>query len=112
MITILNLIKIIYSHIICNKYKNINLDSSIVEKIIETHNTSILNNYEIMVWIKYLKQIGKCSKWTKCQMYREILYHKNLYKHNLFITHTIYADLEEEQTIKTYIKRFIGNCIY
>lgn len=112
MITLLNIIRIIYSHIIINKYKDIKLDSDIIESIIETHNTSILDDYSICIWIKYLKQIGKCSNWNQYEMYREILYHKNLYKHNLFTTHTDYADLEENQTFKTYIYRIIGNCIY
>lgn len=112
MITLLNLIRILYSHFIVGKYKDCILDSEVIEKIIETHNTSNLNNYEICIWIEYLKQIGKCNKWSKYQMYREILYHKNLYKHKLFITHTVYADLEEKQTIKTYFRRIIGNCIY
>ena len=112
MITILNIIRIIYSHIIINKYKNIILDSDIIESIIENHNTSNLNDYEICMWINYLKQIGKCSEWNEYQMYREILYHKNLYKYHLFTAHTDYADFEEKQTIKTYILRFIGNCIY
>lgn len=109
---ILNIIRIIYSHKIVNKYDNLKLDSAIIEKIIENHNTSILNDYEIMVWIKYLKQIGKCSKWNEYQMYREWLYHKNLYKHHLFTAKTKYVDFEETQTKKTYILRFIGNCIY
>ena len=112
MITILNIIRIIYSHIIVNNYQNLNLDSNIIEKIIENHITSNLNNYEICMWINYLKQIGMCSKWNKYEMYREWLYHKNLYKHNLFTAHTDYVDYEEEQTAKTYIYRIIGNCIY
>ena len=112
MITLLNIIRIIYSHIIINKYKDINLDSNIIEKVIETHNTSDLTINEIMVWNKYLKQIGKCSKWNEYEMFREWLYHKNLYKHNLFTTHTDYVDYEENQTIKTYISRIIGNCVY
>lgn len=112
MITLLNIIRIIYSHIIVNRYSEAKLNSDIIESIIETHNTSKLSNYEIIVWINYLKQIGKCSKWNKYEMYREALYHKNLYKHNLFTTHTDYVDFEEEQTIKTYIRRIIGNCIY
>ena len=112
MITLLNIIRIIYSHIILHKYKDIKLDSEVVIKVIESHFTANLSNYEICVWIKYLKQIGKCSKWNLYQMYREVLYHKNLYKHNLFTTHTEYADFEEQQTLKTYIRRIIGNCIY
>ena len=109
---ILNIIRIIYSHKIVNKHSKLKLNSSIIDKIIESHNTSNLNNYEIMVWIKYLKQIGKCSKWNEYEMFREWLYHKNLYKHHLFTTHTDYVDYEETQTLKTYILRFIGNCIY
>lgn len=112
MITLLNIIRIIYSHIILHKYKDINLDSEVVSKVIESHFTADLSNYEICVWIKYLKSIGKCSGWNEYQMYREWLYHKNLYKYHLFTTHTDYADFEEVQTIKTYIKRIIGNCIY
>ena len=112
MITLLNLIRIIYSHIIVNKYGSCRLDSDVINKIIESHNTSTLNNYEICVWIKYLKQIGKCSKWNQYEMYREWLYHKNLYKHNLFTTHTDYVDYEEVQTFRTYLLRTIGNCIY
>lgn len=112
MITILNLIRIIYSHIIVDRYIHLNLDSNIIENIIETHNTSNLIDYEAIIWIKYLKQIGKCSKWNEYEMYREWLYHKNLYKHNLFTTHTDYVDYEEQQTAKTYIRRIIGNCIY
>lgn len=112
MITLLNIIRIIYSHIILHKYKDIKLDSDIIESIIETHNTSNLNNYIAIMWISYLKQIGKCSKWNKYEMFREWLYHKNLYKHNLFTTHTDYVDFEEKQTIQTYLRRIIGNCIY
>ena len=112
MITILNIIRIIYSHIIVNKYAESRLDSNIIEKVIESHNTSNLSDYEIIIWIKYLKQIGKCSKWNLYEMYREALYHKNLYKHNLFTTRTNYVDYEEKQTIKTYVRRIIGNCIY
>lgn len=112
MITLLNIIRIIYSHIIYNKYKDIELNSYCINEIIESHNTSNLSNYGIAMWIKYLKQIGKCSKWNVYQMYREWLYHKNLYKHNLFTTHTDYVDYEENQTFKTYILRIIGNCVY
>ena len=112
MITLLNLIRIIYSHIILHKYKDIKLDSEVVSKIIESHFTANLSNYEICVWIKYLKSIGKCSGWNEYQMYREWLYHKNLYKHHLFSTHTDYVDFEEEQTTTTYLKRIVGNCFY
>lgn len=109
---ILNIIRIIYSHIICNKYKNVKLDSDVIDKIIESHFTSNLTNYEICVWIKYLKIFDKCNNWNDYQMFREWLYHKNLYKHNLFTTHTDYVDYEKIQTAKTYILRIIGNCIY
>ena len=112
MITLLNIIRIIYSHIILHKYKDIKLDSEVVSKVIESHFTANLSNYEICVWIKYLKRIGKCSKWNEYQMFREWLYHKNLYKHNWFKSHTDYVDYEEIQTFKTYIYRIIGNCIY
>lgn len=112
MITLLNLIRIIYSHLIMNKFDNGVIDSFVIEKIIEDHNTSVLNDYESCMWINYLKKIGKCTKWTKYQMYREWLYHKNLYKHKLFTSHTDYVDYEEIQTFKTYIRRIIGNCIY
>lgn len=112
MITLLNIIRIIYSHIILHKYKDIKLDSEVVSKVIESHFTADLSNYEAVIWINYLKQIGKCSKWTKYEMFREWLYHKNLYKHNLFTAHTDYVDYEEIQNWKTYIYRIIGNCIY
>ena len=112
MITLLNIIRIIYSHIIIYKYRNIGLDNYVINKVIESHNTSNLNSYEAIIWINYLKQIGKCSKWNKSQMFREWLYHKNLCKHNLFTTHTDYVDYEENQNLKTYILRIIGNCIY
>lgn len=108
---LLNLIRIIYSHIVVNSY-NIILDSDIIEKIIETHNTSNLTDYEICMWIDYLKRCQQCENWNKYQMFREVLYHKNLYKHQLFMSHTDYTDFEKTQTIKTYILRFIGNCVY
>ena len=95
MITLLNIIRIIYSHIIINKQTNYNLSSEIIEKIIESHNTSNLSDSEIYMWIKYLKSIGKCSGWNEYQMFREWLYHKNLYKYHLFTTHTDYADFED-----------------
>lgn len=112
MITLLNIIRIIYSHIIVNKHLGVKLNSELIESVIETHNTSNLTAYEGIVWIKYLKSIGKCSKWNEYEMFREWLYHKNLYKHNLFTTRTNYVDYEEKQTIKTYVRRIIGNCIY
>lgn len=40
MITLLNIIRIIYSHIIINKYKDIKLDSEVVSKVIESHFTA------------------------------------------------------------------------
>ena len=112
MIIILNLIRIIYSHIIFNKYKNIKLDSDVIDKIIESHFTADLNNCEICIWIKYLKLIGECKDWNEYQMYREWLYHVNCYKHGWFKTHTDYVDFEGTQTLKSYIYRIIGNCIY
>ena len=112
MITLLNIIRIIYSHIILHKYKDIKLDSEVISKIIESHFTADLSNYEAVIWIRYLKKIGKCSKWNEYQMFREWLYHTNCYKHNWFVTHTDHVGYEKVQTLKTYIYRIIGNCIY
>lgn len=112
MITILNIIRIIYSHIIVDKYKDVKLDGDLIERIIESHLTSNLNDYEACVWIKYLKGIDKYSNWNEYQMYREWLYHKNCYNHNWFVNHTNYVDFEKVQTAKTYIYRIVGNCIY
>lgn len=112
MIAILNIIRIIYSHIIVDRFINIKLNDDIIQNISESHNTSNLNNAEAIMWIKYLKQIGRCSKWNEYQMYREWLYHKNLYKRGLFTKNTNYVDYEKEQTAITYILRIIGNCIY
>lgn len=112
MITLLNIIRIIYSHIIVNKYINCEIDEKVINKIIESHKTFDLTDCEAIIWIKYLKQSDKYTNWNEYQMYREWLYHKNCYKHNWFTSHTDYVDYEKTQTIKTYIYRIIGNCIY
>ena len=111
MITLLNIIRIIYSHIVISKYRNIKLEGVLIEQIIESHNTSSLMNSQLCMWIKYLKSTGSCKNWNVYQMYRELLYHKKLYKYNLFRSHTEYADFEEIQTARTYLRRLIGNCI-
>ncbi len=110
MITLLNIIRVIYSLFYINKYDKA-LDSFVIEKVIEEHKTYNLSIYEMCVWINYLKETGQCKNWSKAQMLREMMYHKNLYKYGLFKSRTEYCDFEETQTPKTYIKRIIGNCI-
>ena len=110
MITLLNLIRIVYSIYKTKKFDKC-LSSQIIEDVVETHNTSSLSIYEMCVWINYLKAIGQCENWSKAQMLREMIYHKKLYWLGYEPTRTIYTDFEKKQTLKTYIRRILGNCI-
>ena len=112
MITILNLIRIIYSNIMMKKYNSL-LDGDLIEEIESTHTTWWLSDIQICMYCNYMKQVGRnVEHWTKPQMFREVKYHNVLYKWHLFRTHTDHAYLEKKQTLKTYIRRIIGNCLY
>lgn len=112
MITILNIIRIIYSNIITKKYKYL-LDGDLIERIESTHTTWWLNDKQICAYCNYMKKVGKnVENWSLPQMFREVKYHNVLYKWHLFRTHTDHAYLEKKQTFKTYFRRIIGNCLY
>lgn len=106
-----NVIRIIYSIILCNKIKSY-ISEEDYERVVSTHTTWWLTDKQIVAYCRYLKSIGECKDWTLPQMFREVKYHNVLYKYHLFRTHTDHAYLEKKQTLKTYVRRIIGNCIW